>query len=225
MRRQRLHRWLPGFALLALLCADYLSLRDGLNPFDPAIILALRVHDDPAQALGPAWLAESARDLTGLGSNDVAALVVFTACTGLMLARLRRQAALLLVATTSALALNAVLKIAVHRTRPDLVPDAPRVFTTSFPSSHSMVSAAMLFALAAIVASVAHSPALRVFAFVMAGVGTVLVGLSRIYLGVHWPTDVLGGWAGGLFCAWAAVTLIGRPGTRDTMDETGADKP
>ena len=190
-----------------MLAGDLYVVSAGRTGLDAAIILMLRTPGNRADPIGPPWLAETGRDLTALGSNGVIALVVFTICSGLMLRHRWRDATALLLSSGLALVGNAILKIAVQRPRPHLVPDAPLVFTTSFPSSHAMLSAATFFSLAAIVAACSPSPTLRRFCLVMAGIGTGFVGFSRIYLAVHWPTDVLGGWAGGLFCALVGWTL------------------
>ena len=195
--------------LIVLFGLDLFDIRYGAHRFDPLLIQALRAPADPSAPLGPAWLAETGRDLTGLGSNGVQVLLAVALCGGLVLSGRRRHAATLLTAAVLALAGNAVIKVIVQRARPDLVPGMPRVFTTSFPSSHAMVSAATFFTLAAIVAASTGTGALHRFAFAMAALGTGLIGSSRVYLGVHWPTDVLGGWTAGLFCAWTSWMLVG----------------
>jgi undecaprenyl-diphosphatase len=211
----------PGAALTLVFGADLAAIRFGPPPFDPTLILLLHTPSDPATPIGPAWLAETGRDLTGLGSNGVQALLVIVIGIGLILGGWRRYAGALLTSFALALAVNAALKVLVHRTRPALVPGMPRVFTTSFPSSHSMVSAATFFTVAAMVAAVTRSVALRRFAFAAAALGTLLVGLSRIYLGVHWPTDVVGGWSAGLLCAWASWRAIGRGATAIPLRSVG----
>lgn len=199
----------PGLLLLGLFGLDIAFVENGSDGIDPRLILMLRLPGNLGVPLGPAWMAETGRDLTGLGSNGVLGLLVLTGCGALLCVRRRRAAATLALASFGALIGNGLLKLAVHRARPDLIPGRPTVFTTSFPSSHSMLSAAVFFTVAALVAAASDSIALRRFAFVMAAVGTGLVGASRVYLGVHWPTDVLGGWVAGLFCAWAAWQIAG----------------
>ena len=198
----------PGLLLLGVFGLDIAFFENGSDGIDPRLILLLRLPGQLGTPLGPAWMAETGRDLTGLGSNGVLGLMVLTGCGALIFAGWARAAATLAIASGMALVGNGLLKLLVQRARPGLIPNAPQVFTTSFPSSHSMMSAAVFFTAAALVASVSPSAALRRFAFVMAAVATGLVGASRVYLGVHWPTDVLGGWAAGLFCAWASCRLV-----------------
>ena len=185
----------------------YLGISHGLlEAVDRAVLSALRVKGDLARPLGPAWLAETGRDITGLGSNGVLALVVSAASILLIQTRRRLGAATLIVAFIVSEGLCTVLKIVVHRARPDFIPDVPRVFTTSFPSSHAMISAAVLFTLASVSTDGGGDPELRRSCFGIAFVLTGLIGLSRLYLGVHWPSDVCAGWVAGLFCAWACST-------------------
>ena len=199
----------PGLFLLGVFGLDITFFENGSDGIDPRLILLFRLPGHPGTLLGPAWVAETGRDLTGLGSNSVLGLLVLTACGTLLCVQRRRAAATMGLAALLALVGNGLLKLAVQRARPGLIPDAPQVFTTSFPSSHSMLSAAIFFTAAALVADASPSPALRRFSFLMAAVGTGLVGASRVYLGVHWPTDVLGGWSAGLFCAWMAWKIVG----------------
>ncbi|MCW6510518.1 phosphatase PAP2 family protein [Lichenifustis flavocetrariae] len=214
-----------GLTLLLIVAGDLYVVSLGQNGLDVAIILSLRTPGYLADPLGPAWLAETGRDLTGLGSNGVMGLVVFTVAGGLLLLHRWQHLLALVLSSGSALLCNALLKIAVHRPRPHLVPGTPLVFTTSFPSSHAMLSAATFFTLAGIVAASSTSRSLARFCFVMAGIGTGLIGLSRIYLAVHWPTDVLGGWAGGLFCALVSWTLAGRFSDAGTAVGTDRSPP
>ncbi|MDX7951113.1 phosphatase PAP2 family protein [Lichenihabitans sp. Uapishka_5] len=199
----------PGLILLGLFGLDIGFFEDGPDGLDPRLILALRLPGQPAVSLGPAWMLETGRDFTALGSNGVIGLLVVTACGAMLCLGHKRRAGTLAMACVTALMGNGILKLLVHRARPRLIPDAPLVFTTSFPSSHAMMSATAFFTLAALVATTCAPLALRRFAFVMAAVGTGLVGASRVYLGVHWPTDVVGGWLAGLFCAWLAWRLYG----------------
>jgi len=107
----------------------------------------------------------------------------------------------MLIAVLGGLALNNLLKFVFARPRPEVVSHAPRVFTTSFPSGHATLSAIAYLTIAALLARAYPSPVLDFYFMSLAALVTVLVGLSRIYLGVHFPTDILGGWCIGT--AWA----------------------
>ena len=173
---------------------------------DRAIVLALRTPGAPGDPLGPLWLEEMGRDFTALGGIGVLGLVAAAASTLLWLQGNRRTACFVAAAVASGLVASLLLKSAFDRPRPELVPRLSYVHTASFPSGHSMMSALTYLTLAALLAR--HQPARRVKIFLMglAGLITLLVGVSRVYLGVHWPTDVLAGWA--LGAAWALGSLL-----------------
>ena len=170
---------------------------------DREILLALRQPGNLADPIGPSWVEESARDLTGLGGYAILtgmtlATVGYLAMTG------RGHAAWLVVAAIGGgMVLSTLLKLGFHRPRPDLVPHGTRIYTASFPSGHAMLSAVTYLTLGALLARVHASRAVKAFFFGLAILLTVLVGMSRVYLGVHWPSDVLAGWCGG--AAWAGL--------------------
>jgi undecaprenyl-diphosphatase len=107
--------------------------------------------------------------------------------------------------------LSALLKDAFGRARPDLVPHGVEVHTLSFPSGHAMLAAATYLTLGALLARVQPHPRVKTYVLTVAAVLTVLIGVSRVHLGVHWPSDVLAGWCVGaawaLLCWMAAVWL------------------
>lgn len=173
---------------------------------DESLLLALRSASDPGDPLGPAWLEEMARDFTALGGTGVLTLVTAAALGYLLLAGRRRTALLTFVAVAGGLLISTLLKTGFDRPRPDLVPHESVVYTASFPSGHSMMAAVTYFTLAAVLTRVLATPLLKAWALLVALFLTVLVGVSRVYLGVHWPTDVLGGWAAG--AAWAALCWL-----------------
>jgi undecaprenyl-diphosphatase len=171
--------------------------------FDSALLLALRNPQNLADPLGPAWLEEAARDITGLGGYAVLAIVTLATLAYLMLSGKRAAAVLVIVAVYGGMMLSTGLKLGFERPRPDLVPHGARVYTASFPSGHAMLSAVVYLTLGALLTRVQEGR--RIQAFLM-GLGvfiTLLVGMSRVYLGVHWPSDVLAGWAVG--AAWASL--------------------
>lgn len=174
-------------------------------PVDRALLLLLRSPSDPAEMLGPPWLEDFAHDVTTLGDIGVLGLIVLVA-TGFLACAGRRRTALFVVGATGGGALaSTLLKLAFARPRPDLVPHATEVATASFPSGHAMVSAVVYLTLAALLARLVAAPRLKAYIIGVAGVLTLLIGTSRIYLGVHWPSDVLAGWAAG--AAWALACL------------------
>lgn len=166
----------------------------------------------PAGPWGPPWLQEAGRDVTALGSLTVLGLIAAFAVAYLLLNRQRHAAVFVAGAVLSGAALSTLLKLVINRPRPD-IETAVRVFTSSFPSGHATVSAVVFLTLGALMAHVTADRRLAGFFLATAIILTILVGLSRIYPGVHYPTDVVAGWALGtawaLLC-WAAANIRGR---------------
>ncbi len=170
---------------------------------DRAILLAFRLPSDPSVPIGPGWVQEAGRDLTGLGGNAI--LILITASTVIYLALTgRRHAALfVLVAIGGGTLIATLLKLGFARARPDVVPHGMQVYTASFPSSHAMLSAVTYLTIGALLARIHASVPVKLFFLGLALFLTVVVGISRLYLGVHWPSDVLAGWC--LGTAWACL--------------------
>lgn len=154
---------------------------------------------------GPQWLQDVGRDLTALGGVTVLTLVTFAVVGFLMISRKRGAAVLMTVAVVGGLAIGSTIKHFVDRPRPPRQFQAAYVFTASFPSGHSMLSAVTYLTLGALLAQVIERRVLKLYVLSVAVLVTFLVGLSRVYLGVHWPTDVLAGWTAGL--VWALICL------------------
>lgn len=170
---------------------------------DERVMLVLRVPGQPSQPIGPAWLKGTMRDLTALGSPAILVFFVL-AVGGALLARRQYHAfGLMIVATLGARLLNMLLKDLFERPRPDLSLHLTEVQSPSFPSGHAMDSAVIYLTLAALLARLVQPRALRLYFLGLAMLMTLLAGVSRVYLGVHYPTDVLAGWSAGL--AWAAL--------------------
>ena len=202
-----------AFLFLFVAVAD-LFVAGRTHALDEAVMLALRSPGAGADPLGPAWLEETMRDMTSLGSNGVLLLAVAMIAGFLILTGRRRHAALIVVLTISGMARANVTKLSFERPRPDLVPHATQVFTLSFPSQHALMSAVVYLTLAALLARTLETRQARAYVMAVAILLTVLVGVSRVYLGVHWPTDVLAGWA--LGAAWASICwLLARFWTRE----------
>ncbi|HSD21618.1 MAG TPA: phosphatase PAP2 family protein [Anaeromyxobacter sp.] len=183
---------------------------------DEAILLAMRRPGDPSDPIGPPWIEEVGRDLTALGGVTIIGLVTAAVAATLWLVGQRRSAMLLVFAVVSGALLSFALKRGFDRPRPALVPHETTVYTASFPSGHSMLSAVAYLTLGALVARVLPRKRLKAFVLGWALLFTGLAGASRVYLGVHWPTDVLAGWAIGASWAvacWLAADLLDRPST------------
>ena len=184
--------------------------------FDRIILLAMRDPSDTTDPWGPKWLEEMGRDFTALGGMGI--LIVLTAATagGYVLRKRRVTALLIVVAVFGGLVISLALKQGFDRPRPDLVPHGSYVYTKSFPSGHSMLSAITYLTLGSLMVGTLNHKSLKVYVMAISILITLLVGLSRVYLGVHWPTDVLAGWAAGaswsLIC-WFAAKWLQRKGS------------
>jgi undecaprenyl-diphosphatase len=173
---------------------------------DEKVLRALRQPDDPAQLRGPEWLQDAGRDITALGSFSVLLLVTLSVVGYLLIRRLYSAMWLVLIATTGGLGLSTLLKWWVSRDRPTIVPHLAEVDSASFPSGHSMLSAVVYLTLGTLIARLMPQWRLRIYVLSVAGATTVLVGVSRMLMGVHYPTDVLAGWTAGL--VWASLCWV-----------------
>lgn len=187
-----------GFAEIADEVAD-----GETHEFDRAVMLALREPGDLANPRGPGWLEFVARDITALGGTAVLVMVT-VAAIGFMILRRRRGAALFtFVSIAGGTLISTGLKSLFDRSRPDVVPHLVEVSSASFPSGHSMLAMTTYLTLGALVAEVQSEHRARAYILLWAVALSLLVGSTRVYLGVHWPTDVLAGWCVG--SAWALM--------------------
>jgi undecaprenyl-diphosphatase len=183
------------------------------HSIDEMILLAMRNPNDHNDPLGPPWLEEMGRDFTALGGAGVVWLVTSVVCLYLALARRWTLFWLILTVAVGSLLLNQLLKAGFNRPRPDLVPHGMVVYQASFPSGHAMLSASVYLTLGALVARLQQTRAQAILIMGTAILVTVLVGISRVYLAVHWPSDVLAGWVAGSIWAlacWLAAWQLRR---------------
>ena len=171
--------------------------------FDEWLLRAMRVSGDGGAPIGPAWLEGTVRDFTALGSTGVVILIVVITALFLIITRKGQSALYVVLAVVGGTLLNNLLKIGFGRPRPDIVVHGTEVHTLSFPSGHSMMSAVVYLTLGMLLARSQPDPRVKIFIFSVCVLLTLLIGLSRIYLGVHWPTDVLAGWT--LGAGWALL--------------------
>ncbi len=174
--------------------------------FDKRIILAFRKADDLSQPIGPPWLASSMIDLTALGGPTVIGLIVLSVVGFLVLQTRYWTALFIFLTAASGEAVNFAMKSLFFRPRPTVVPHLRQVFETSFPSGHAMQSAIIYLTLGAMLMRVVEKRISKIYCCAAAMGLTFLVGLSRVYLGVHYPTDVLAGWIVGLL--WASICWL-----------------
>lgn len=200
-----------GFALflLALLWFGHELVEGDGATIDRAIMLAMRVPGHPLRPIGPAWLPSAVRDVTALGSSTVLTFIVLVAAIFLGLAGRLRTALLVVGASFLGSAAVETIRAFIARPRPVLTGQLMEVNSHSFPSGHAAISAIVYLTLATLLFPVLPNRRIRAFVLVVALVLTVSVGLSRLYLGVHWPSDVVAGWAfGGVWAMlWWRIEL------------------
>ena len=185
------------------------EVREGVPAVDTWALKALRHADNPAVPIGPKWIEEAARDITAMGSTSFLFILTALAALHLFLQREHRAALTLVVATVGGALVSQGLKELIRRPRPQVVPHLAQAFSASFPSGHSMLSAVVYLTLGTLLARFTTSRALRLYYLSVAFFLMLLVGTSRVFLGVHYPTDVLAGWLAGV--AWAlGVGLVVR---------------
>ena len=189
---------------LALRLVDDIALGRSLK-IDTTLILALRRPGHLDQPIGPDWLLQSAVDISALGGFTLQWLFGTSSVLFLILVRRRAEAAWLTVSIVGASLLNFLFKLSLNRPRPDLVPHLVKVTNASFPSGHAMISAAIYLTIAIMLAEVHSNRLARAYLMGLAGVTVILIGCSRVYLGVHWPSDVLAGWCFG--SVWALIAF------------------
>lgn len=179
--------------------------------FDERVLLALRQPHDRAVPIGPRWVQVSAVELTALGSGPVLVTIILMVVGYLVIERRFAMMSLMLLACLGGMILSEPLKLLFMRPRPTVVPPLAIVHSTSFPSGHSMSAAVVYLTLGALLARTTTRRRLRVYYLGSALALSGLIGLSRMYLGVHYPTDVVAGWAAGvlwaLFCELIAQRL------------------
>lgn len=178
--------------------------------FDTKFVLLLREAGNPAVPLGPLWLHEAVRDVTALGSFSGLGLMMITASLVLWQCRHPRLAVGLLISVLAATLASTWLKIAFGRERPDIVEHVALTFTASFPSGHAFLSAVTLLCIAGFIGLAVKRPNITRLCYGIAWALIILIGASRVYLGVHWPTDVLAGWLLGITWASLSVAWLGR---------------
>ena len=190
-----------GFGVLAA------SVIEGdTRKFDERILLALRQPGNLAVPIGPHWTLQVARDLTAFGSAVGIGLITATVTGYLALQRRYGLTGFILLSLLTGTLLSVVLKDAINRPRPQVVPHLTDISSASFPSGHSMMSSIVYLTMATLLARSAPELRTKLYCFAVAIILIGLIGLSRLYLGVHYPTDVLAGWCIG--CTWAVACSV-----------------
>lgn len=171
--------------------------------FDEMVVKAFRDPNNLASPKGPEFMRAIVRDITALGGATLLPIILLIVFGFLILQRNYSSILMIVSANIGGFLLVTILKFGFSRDRPDIVPQLMTETTPSFPSGHSMMSTVAYLTLAVLLAINFSEKKIRVYIIAVAFIISVLIGISRIYLGVHYPTDVLAGWAVGL--AWASL--------------------
>ncbi|MAA95918.1 MULTISPECIES: phosphatase PAP2 family protein [unclassified Arsukibacterium] len=189
----------------------------GSFKLDETILLLMRDANNLEDTIGPPWLKQVGQDITALGGNAVLTLASIWVIIFLLLTNKAKLALVVLLATGGALLGSLLLKSGFDRPRPDLVTHATLVYTSSFPSGHSMLAASAYLTMGALLAQSQPRRRVKALIIISSVFLTLLIGVSRVYLGVHWPTDVVAGWAAG--SVWAvACSYLARHTTRKPLE-------
>ncbi|HXK58996.1 MAG TPA: phosphatase PAP2 family protein [Acidobacteriota bacterium] len=228
------HRRLPAPVVLLLLCIIllgawvFVELTEGvleaeIREWDEGILLALREPGNLRDPIGPRWLEQAALDITALGGTSVLTLITLIVIGFLWLVRKRALLMLAVASIVGGVAVSYGLKDLINRPRPSAVPHLAVVYSPSFPSGHAFMSAVVYLTLGLLLFAILPRRRLKLYVLFVSLLLTFLIGLTRVYLGVHYPTDVLAGWTGGLVWAllcWMLARWLQRRGSVESDKET-----
>lgn len=206
---------LIGFAgvcalLLVLSFTASLASTGHWRSFDEWLLRLFRTAGDLATPVGSRSVQIAVRDATALGGTMPLVLLISIVAVYLFLKHHARTALAVIASTLLGVIASQILKAVIDRGRPDIVPQLVPEVSGSFPSGHAMMSAIVYLTLGTMLARLEHEAAVRRFIIGTAIGLTMIVGLSRVYLGVHWPSDVMGGWALGALWVVAASRILDR---------------
>lgn len=177
-----------------------------LARMDSALLLFFRDPADLSQPVGPPWFHQTVVEITTLGGYPVLVTLVAAVAGFLLVSRKFGPALFMLGSIITGTLASHLLKIVYDRPRPDLVDHLVQIHTASFPSGHATMSAVVYLTLATLIVRLVDDLAVRIYVVLVAIFLTFAVGMSRIYLGVHWPSDVFAGWA--LGTTWACLSWL-----------------
>jgi len=205
---------LGGFLIAAIVLFFFLNLASEVmegdtRAFDVWLLQALRTPADPSVPIGPRWFRIAMIDITALGGTSVLSLLTVIAVGYLVAARKPETAVFLGASVAGGAVTGTLLKLIFARARPDIVPHLVFVDSASFPSGHALNSAVTYLTIGALLARAESKRTVRIYLIAVAVALSLTIGFSRVYAGVHWPSDVVGGWCVG--AAWAMIiSLIAR---------------
>jgi undecaprenyl-diphosphatase len=177
-----------------------------LNKIDNSILLSFRAAGNTSVPIGPAWLVDFMQDVSSLGSVTVVIIITVLTSGLLILKREYRSLKVILIAVIAGGTIDLLMKVVISRQRPQLVTHLAPIDSFSFPSGHSAMSAIIYLSLLSIIFTLDLKRSIKIYFLFSAVILIFLVGISRIYLGVHYPSDVLGGWMLGL--SWSSISNL-----------------
>lgn len=178
----------------------------GTRVGDEWTLRVLRMPEDSGRAVGPPWLTDVVLAITALGEGPTLTAFVLLAAGWFFFRGDRRALRMMLVVGIGGLLLMLALKYSIGRPRPDIVPHLSRISHGSFPSGHAMMTMAIFLSIAVLVGRGLRSARRRSALVLFAVVASLCIGSTRVFVGVHYPSDVLAGWMIGL--AWAAACWL-----------------
>lgn len=190
---------------------------------DELVLKALRANADGTDPIGPRWLERAVVNISALGSGPVVLVIVLISVGFLILGGRRRLALLIALCAGGTGVVMLALKELFDRGRPEIVQAMQAVPGQAFPSGHAMISAALYSTLGVLLARALGHRRLQLYTMAVAAALAFLIGATRVYMGVHYPTDVLAGWTVGL--AWALLCgLVARAlQLRGVVESPGAN--
>jgi undecaprenyl-diphosphatase len=194
-----------GFAVMVVLVTS-----GNVRGFDATGLMFWR-YGEGLEPRGPEWLLEAVRDVTALGGVLLRNLIALGAVVALLFLRLRREAVLMALTVAGAWLVGYGIKLLVGRERPEIVPHLTEAGGASFPSGHSFNAAVVYIAIALAFATMSSRQSVRLTVIGTAVVLSMAIAWSRVWLGVHFPSDVAAGWFGGAGWAFLAAALLRRP--------------
>ncbi|RPI25878.1 MAG: phosphatase PAP2 family protein [Acidobacteria bacterium] len=189
---------------------------------DERVLLALRASGHLEDPIGPPWLERMAAEVTALGGIGPLSLFTMAVAGFLWLNRKRAMLLLVLISVGGGACVSFGLKQLIGRPRPSAVPHLTVVSSASFPSGHAFLSAVVYLTVGILLAATLGRRRLKLYILFVAILLTFLIGISRVYLGVHYPTDVLGGWTGGLVWAlscWVVARRLQKRGAVEAEED------
>lgn len=193
-----------GLALFAVI-ADGVAEGDKQG-FDWSVMHLLRPYpNDPQYLVGPWWLKEAAIDITALGGISVLIVFALMAVGFLLIHGKKLSAMLLLIGLAGGVVLSEGLKAIFDRPRPPVDYQMVEILNASFPSGHALLASVFYLSVGVMLTRAFPKKRMKAYAMFCAVVLVLLIGLTRVYLGAHWASDVAAGWGIGSFwamCLW-----------------------